>query len=494
MDEKELRKKFKEDITRNSGLKNEINIEEIVLQNFDQATKSKKRKFRWKIFVPVMVGVTLTVAIVIPIGYGIISNLLTYKYSFRETHKNYDYYDVQLAESNSFSKLNSIVYPSINLDKFIVENDFYLDMNDFANTVYSNIDDKAENFMFSPFTLYSQLTFLDEASSDIQVNSAMENLLGNNKEYRQKEYLKAYQNNYYITEDNTLQMYQSFFLNYLYEVNPSYLDILTKYYVEAYQANFYDASDVNKILEWVDKHLNTSNFLSPEDLEIDDFSMAILMSTMYFKNKWEISYDTSDTYSGIFYSNSEYQTNYMNHLLYGYYYDYGDYITVYDFYETGAKIKYIVPKNIEDDIFALTKDVNLFYDDETKISDKQYFIDLHVPKFDITYQYKFNDVLTKLGLGMLFDIDYDSLNEMFVDKDNSLNVCLRKIETKSNIAMEESGTTIRNITFSLPLAGSTATIGGDTFEIKLNQPFIYIIYDNNNLPLLVGEINNPSIN
>ena len=493
MDDKELKKLFKADLTKTSGLKDEIKIEEIVSQNINEEPKPRKRKFRWKIFVPIMVGVTLTIAIVVPIGYGIISNLLTYKYSFRETHRNYNNYDVQLAESNSFSKLNSIVYPSTSFDKHAVENDFYLDMNDFANTIYSNIDDKEDNFMFSPFTLYSQLTFLDEGSSDPLVNQAMEGLLGNNKEYRQKEYLKAYQNNYYIAEDNTLQMYHSFFLNYLYEVNPTYLDTLTQYYVEAYRANFYNQDDVNKILEWVDRHLDTNGFLSPEDLEINEFSMAILMSTMYFKNKWEINFDESDTYRDIFYASEEYQTDYMNHLLYGYYYDYGDYVTLYDFYETGAKIKYIVPKNIEDDIFELTQGINLFYDDETKISNQQY-IDLHVPKFDVTYKYKFNDVLTKLGLGMLFDIYYDSFNEMFVDENDNLSVSVRKIETKSNIALEESGTTIRNITFSLPLAGAAGGQGGDTYIIKLNQPFIYIIYDNNNLPLFVGEMHNPTKN
>jgi serine protease inhibitor len=42
-------------------------------------------------------------------------------------------------------------------------------------------------------------------------------------------------------------------------------------------------------------------------------------------------------------------------------------------------------------------------------------------------------------------------------------------------------------------AGSAAPMKNDTLDVKLNQPFIYIIRDINGTPIFVGHVDNPTI-
>jgi serine protease inhibitor len=40
-------------------------------------------------------------------------------------------------------------------------------------------------------------------------------------------------------------------------------------------------------------------------------------------------------------------------------------------------------------------------------------------------------------------------------------------------------------------AWEAASMYGDTLDVKLNQPFIYIIRDANDTPIFVGHVDNP---
>ena len=96
-------------------------------------------------------------------------------------------------------------------------------------------------------------------------------------------------------------------------------------------------------------------------------------------------------------------------------------ISFKDYYYKGyASVTYLVPKKVEDDIFTLTKDVNIFMEKEEnyiKHDGYGYFnINLKTPKFNSKSEIDFEKCLNNLGFGEIFDKKVDSFKNAFDDE------------------------------------------------------------------------------
>ena len=81
------------------------------------------------------------------------------------------------------------------------------------------------------------------------------------------------------------------------------------------------------------------------------------------------------------------------------------------------------------------------------------------------------------------------MNRIF---NEDINVYLDWIKQKNEIQFNEDGTVFKTIAISLG-AGAAAPVVNE-ITINLNQPFIYVIYDTNGLPIQMGNIDNPTLN
>lgn len=180
----------------------------------------------------------------------------------------------------------------------------------------------------------------------------------------------------------------------------------------------------------------------------------------------------------------------MRHTYAGIVYDYGDYVSFYDAYTNGAKIQYLIPKSVEDSIDELVKGVDFLKEDE-EARLPGCIIDLSVPKFTSEAQFDFTETLKEEGLNLVFDRTRPSLNGAFTDADQV--VYLQYVRQKSSLSFDEDGTEIKSLTFS---KGSNKAISpaieGETMKIQLNQPFLYVVYDSNDLPLNMGKVDQPN--
>ena len=86
-----------------------------------------------------------------------------------------------------------------------------------------------------------------------------------------------------------------------------------------------------------------------------------------------------------------------------------------------------------------------------------------------------------------FDKASNSLNNVF--NDENLDVYLQLVKQKNEITFSEDGTMIKSVSYG---AGNKAESTLDGYNIKLNKPFIYIIYDVNDVPIYVGNMVNPN--
>ena len=170
-----------------------------------------------------------------------------------------------------------------------------------------------------------------------------------------------------------------------------------------------------------------------------------------------------------------------------YYYDYETYISFYDFYSNKYLIQYLIPKSTtSSNILKLIENKNFLEENEMCKMDIE-MIDLSVPKFTKKTEIDFIPVLKKLGLEKLFNEHFSTVENPFI-KERDYNYYANNIFQKNKIELNEDGTIIKSVAIE---SGYTSSGPPNELEIKLNQPFIYIIKDKNKLSIYIGYINEP---
>lgn len=412
-------------------------------------------------------------------------------------NKEYQMSVVKSMEEDSFRSLNQIQYPSPDHpSELLISEDFEMAMNDFALKVDEN-GRKQENYCYSPMMLYSLLHILSLGYENEEMIQIFDTVLGLNSSLRKENYINMYLNNFFVnSETGTTQMYHGAFLTNGFPYKQEYINDLTSHYVEAFQLDFNKEKDINKMIEWVNSKMQDDDFINKDDLSIEDDPILYLFSALYFSQKWKNRYYESDSYDDTFYINETQndRVTYMNHRYLGKAYEYDKYYSVYDAYRNGYSVQYLVAKD-DYKIDEAIQNQDIFHEDEEKrltreVSlehvEKDIFIDLTLPKLNMLESVDFKEILSELGLGDIFKPTFKNLDRVFSLKGD---FAIEKIMQKNQVTFNEEGTIVKSLSFAG--AGNAAPFDGKTLEVKLDHPYIYIIYDQNHLPLFVGHVDRP---
>lgn len=484
---KNLKKIVKEDLTNNLDVSLSFDTSKL------EVHESSNKKVSYKPFLIAGICSLITI-LLIPTAF-ILAIGLNFDDSFKSVKKTYSIHELNNIENKSFRSLNSVTYPDEFLKHNELDKQFVDGYNDFSYDIYinSNIHND-NNFAFSPATLYSNLSMISLANNNLEIKDTLNDILNSDEELRKTNYKGFYENNYYANKSGTTQMYNGVFMSNNYEYNEAFINNLSPYYAEAFSLDFNNEKDVNKLLSWIDQKVNSDNYLDKKQLQLDDNSAICFVSTMYFDNEWSLSFDEKYSYEDDFYVSLDEAelVTFMNHEYYGDIYDYGSYVSVYDSYTSNRKIQYLVPKSLSDDINDLLKDVNFLKEDESKLlldeNGESILIDLHLPKYSNSNVVDFKNVLSKKGLAKIFEKESKALNNAFKNLKEDEGIYLNSIFQKNEISFTESGTTIKSVNFSLGAGAAGPGEELDTYIVKLNQPFVYVIYDDNNMPLFIGNV------
>jgi len=452
--------------------------------NLNVTQQHFKRGHRALFTIGITVLITIVCIIVFPLGVFILTSIHT-KSSFKKYSIDYNQSELKLLENTSFRKLNDVTYPNSAYEFKSVDENYKSAVKEFSNKVYGEMEKGKSNQIFSPYGLYMNLDLISLVVEDENLINKFDTLLGLSSSDRLKNFSNAYVTDYYCNDNGTLQMYNAVFSNIDYNLKDAVIHNLTKRYAEAYAVDFMSNEGVSKILEWIDSRVMDTNFISKDDLELTEDTILLFLSTSYFKNKWRTGFSKKDNYLGKFYGKEkESEVTYMNHTTTGIVYEYDKYVSAIDYYTNNSKIKYIVPKSTNDDIFSLTNEINIFVENEKNRLESD-IIALDVPKFEVTSSFNFTNDIKNLGLEELYNSEGNSLSGAF--KETLGGSYIKYTKQKNRISFDEDGTTVESLTFS---SSAKATMPGvDTYFVTLNQPFIYIIYDENDLPLYVGWVN-----
>ena len=478
-----LRKKIKQDLQKDLDLNFDVS-------KLEDNKKVSPRNVKRGIFIGAISFVSVVVLAIVAIPVSIF--IMTMDISYKPIKRSFSLHQARVVENNSFKSLNTIVYPDANKETNILSGEERSAYLSYCNEIYQSMDMNSEkNTMFSPLTLYGFFMSSYGMISDENVKNAYNSLLGLDETTRVNFYQKLFENNFNCYDNGIVELHNGAFIQDKGEgsINNEYIDYLTSIYNEAFALNFKKNDDVNKMVDWVNKIMGDNSYLKKDDLYLQDDTVFYLFSTLYFNMKWQTEFRNTNSYKDNFYAeDGTNKVNFMKHRIYVDVYEYPDYVVVTDKYDHDYSVTYIVPKSLESDINELVDGINIFNYDEAYLKHPS-FVDLDVPTFNLKEGINFKKLISNLGLGIIFESENRTFNNLYNDNLDGEPIYLSLLRQKNMISFTEEGTIIK----SLNIAGGAEGVYYPTegIQIKLNQPFIYIVRDQNNLPIYVGHMDNP---
>ena len=436
----------------------------------------------------------LNVAI-ISLSLGVISlsscTVLETVETIKKIKHNYSDEELKAIYASSIRALNEVNYP---LKERKVNNgydeEFVFNVESFNELIFQKYIGNHSNFVYSPSNLYSSLHFLSLGSSK-EANNILNNVLGSDNETRNVNYRKYFENNYFVNEGGISEIYNGFFINdsEKYVINHNYLNYLTSLYCEAYSLNIHDENNIESLVYNINKKVNETDLLKKDDLVITPDTAFILFNTFYFDHRWNTTYSTSSNYEDTFYSfNNEEKATYMQHAFMGPLKEYEKHIVFEDFLNNGYKVRYYVTKDRNDDISTcITKEnylEKLEYNENTINT-----ITLSLPKFNFKNTINFNQALKDIVLSSLY-MQLDNFNNCFTFLDNEPHYTFIENSIQATkVSFDNDGASFKSIQASTIGECTSAAPIGDHYYINLENPFIFEIRDEYDLPILFGLLN-----
>ena len=360
----------------------------------------------------------------------------------------------------------------------------------FAKTVSEFLTSKEdENLVYSPLNVYMALAMLAE-TTDGDSRAQILSLLGYGDIETLRQKANAVWNaNYSDDGAVTSILASSLWLNEGGEFNQNTLDTLAEnYYASSYSGEM-GSSELNKALQaWMNEQ--TGGLLEEyiSDIELTPNTLMALVTTIYFRAKWEDEFTKSNNSKDTFHAASgDVECEFMNCTeTYGRYYAGEKFGATSKSLENSGSMWFILPDEGVDvnDILTDEQALALMCMDTSKVESKSLRVNLSLPKFDVMSKLDLAAGLKNLGVTDCFsasDADFSPL------ADDS--IWLDKVEHGARVAIDEEGVVAAAYTEML-LCGA-AMPPEDEIDFVLDRPFVFVITGTDNLPLFVGVVNNP---
>ena len=389
--------------------------------------------------------------------------------------------DVKLKETANFKYINHISTPSIEKEYKSLDREFISNYNDFAYKALASIYRDKNNNLYSPASLYMSLSMLLEGA-DGNSYDQIRNALGSTS-YIKTINKNLYANNYYQNDKGEARMANSYWININANIKEDYINTLNdNYYAEGFKTRFDDTAKSN-MAKWINSKTKDLLNVKKEDFNnLEDMELCVI-NTIYFDNKWNKEFKTSNNTVDKFYTDEEVNCTYMYHEISSFYYVDESYSAVSDNFYNGNSITYILP-NEGVDIKDIINNINFRKTDE--YSHNSYNVKLYVPKFKYNVKLDLEPILRSMGI-----VDIFSTTDANLSKISDDYLYISEITQGAGIEFSEEGVKAASYT----KWGTKATameIPTNTIIFKLNRPFIYYISDSNGCILFMGTINNPN--
>ncbi len=354
-----------------------------------------------------------------------------------------------------------------------------------VKNIFTNSD--GENLVYSPVNLYIALSMLAE-TTDGETRTQLLDLLGvSSIEYLRKRANEVWSSNYSDDGLKTSILANSVWLNDTVTYNKATLKSLTdNYYASSFSGKMGSSKYDKTLKNWINEQ--TGNLLKNEasEMKFDEQTVLSLVSTVYFKACWQNEFRDANTKKDAFKGthgneNADFMCQRMDDILYT-----GDgYSAVCLSFNMSGKMWFILPdegKTPEKLLQSGAIDTIL----NGKIPQQEScFINLSVPKFDVSSSLDLRKNLTKLGVTNVFD---DVKSDFSPLLENNIPIYVSKVNHSARVSIDEKGCTAAAFT-AIMLDGMGALEEKREIDFTLDRPFIFVVSSDDKTPLFVGTVN-----
>ncbi|CAH1782229.1 unnamed protein product [Owenia fusiformis] len=352
--------------------------------------------------------------------------------------------------------------------------------NEFALNLYSKInEDEKGNIFFGPLSISTALAMVHLAaggntSSQIEKVMRFESVGANFKEIFQDLNTRLYNrnNNYTLTSANRLFGDQQF------SIRDQFLTDADNFYNAGMElVDFKNAAENARvhINDWVKNHTEGKIMdLMPKG-SIDASTILVLANALYFKGKWTMPFDPTDTASSMFYTSGNDVGTKMDFMYqkaeFPLLENAGLNVKVLELPYDGDDLSmFIVLPNERTGLTALENAITI--DALETLTDPTNFttsedIKVWLPKFEIAQSFDLVSTLSAMGMKDLFssrDADLSGIH-------SGANLYMSALHHKAFVTINEEGTEAAAATGG----GISLTSVQDPKEFKADHPFMFFI-------------------
>lgn len=274
-------------------------------------------------------------------------------------------------------------------------------------------------------------------------------------------------------------MTNSVWLQKKLSLNDAYKAEIEKYGFDLFQKDFYGEPEKtrNDINQFIEK--NTKNVI--KDFLKDDLdrnTKLVLLSTLYFNQKWQSQFNKENTYKDTFYvtDSRRKEIDFMHQTKWFDYAEYSGFKALKLPYESRYALYVFLPDEINADfsnvkVSALLGSFEI--EAETFAENNDYpNVALSFPKFENEADYDFAEILERMGVHSIFNPMSSDLSKILSTRQD---LYVNLIKHKAKISVSEEKTVAAAVT----IAGIKATSARPVRNVRFtaDHPFIYVIKD-----------------
>lgn len=264
-------------------------------------------------------------------------------------------------------------------------------------------------------------------------------------------------------------------------VSPDFIKTDQNYFsAQVKELNFLDPQAVSIINNWVNQ--KTNGAIQKIIKSIPSEMIMYLVNAIYFKGQWRTPFDKQNTSEGAFHNldGSESIIPLMSQeMLIACLFD--ERFTLVDIpYSDSLYSMTILLPNDNQTLSTVSTQIKQVTWNQwiSQLSPRR--IQLTLPRFEIEYEKKLNEILSVLGMSIAFDPNRADFSRI---ADVSENVYISEVKHKTYLKVDEKGTTAAAVT-SVGIGVTSAPQA-----ITINRPFILAIRENHSGTLLfIGKI------
>lgn len=353
---------------------------------------------------------------------------------------------------------------------------------------------EGQNRVYSPLNVYMALAMLAQLTGGESRGQILSLLGSDSMDALRQQASDVWNSNYRDDGALTSILASSLWLADEVEFVQDTMDILARdFYASSYRGEM-GSEQFNKALQgWLNEQ--TGGLLKEQagNIELDSETILALATTVYYKAKWHDEFSKGKTAPQIFHAPAgDVETDFM-HRRDDQTYFWGDgFASVCQYFEQGGAMWFLLPDEgiTPEELLSDGEAMDfLFATDKYQWENKKFlFVNMSIPKFDVSSQFDLGEGLQALGITDVFDPETSDFTPMTTDVE--VPIVLSQANHAARVVIDEEGCTAVAFTV-LPAAGAGAP-PDDEVDFVLDRPFIFCITGDSGLPLFVGVVNYPA--